>query len=185
MRIFFCPLSYLDDHLLLDLHKTYHRLENIMLNKNDNRCKGYINFFTISFDRKNWFISLHDRIAKELEYRFKKPKSKYIHNTPRKLDMLLGINTWTPPIKYIENDINYLKHRYRFKNKNIVYTNRELPLFLKDIKRDLELSCNTCIKKDECSFNYGKKQGGCENWCNGEITYNREYPDPITMLQIK
>lgn len=176
MRIMYCPLHYLDDDLLIETHRMFHRVENLYIDG----CKTneYVNFFYSLKERINWFYQLHERCVEEINFRFQHFKVNS-HKTPPLLNMKLTYRTWIPsPEKYIENDIKYIIHRYRFKRKNIKYTRRPLPNFLVNIERDIDASCDNCIyfgenvKRRKCLQSVLRKPGGfCQNWTNGEIKY--------------
>lgn len=184
MKILFCPLHYLDDDLLLEVHTTFHKIENAYLksNKDSTLKNSYIykciNFFYSLKERSNWFYQLHERCVTEINYRFNH-YSKEQHKTPPILNINVTYRTWFPSNeKYINNDIQFLIHRYRFKRKNIVYTKRQLPDFLVNVERNIDATCDNCIyflddiKKKKCiSPNLRKKGGFCASWTDGNIKY--------------
>jgi len=189
MRLFFCSLNYLDDTALLDLHRSYHAIEKLYLSsKKSGRYKYYLDFIFRYPQRMNWFIQLHKRILSELKFRYSKPGKQYIHNTPSKLPEKLKYFTWIPPQSFIENDIEYLKHRWRFKNKTLTYTKRPIPHFLKDVKRDILMTCDTCDKNtDKCPFKKNReKYNYCDYWTdkNTGLSFFK-YSDSIQLLHQK
>jgi len=184
MRIWYCPVIYLDDDSLMELHQTYHRIENDILFKSNKPVEKYKYFFFNFPHRRNWFLQIHDKVLSELIYRFKKNKEKYIHRTPTKMSPSKSVHTWNPPLDYINNDINTLKIKYRFKDKRFKYTNRNLPNFLNNIKRDLEHNCKYCINNKTCNKIEKEKYNKCNLWNNGEFIYKEIFQDPVSKLTI-
>jgi hypothetical protein len=184
MKIFFCPLQYLDDRLLIDTHRGFHAIEN-NYKKNKNTNNKIVKFIYGFKDRINWFNQYHERLVTEMDFRFGYKE----HKSPVIITPKLRYTTWKPPLEFIEDDINYLKHRFKFANKEIKYTNRDIPEFLKDIERAIHPVCDDCIyfseeydkKAKRCYHSKLRKTGSfCESWDNGKgIKFRYEYKSQI------
>jgi len=183
MRIFFCPIEYLADDLLVDAHRTYHAIESCYINKTE-KLKPFKEYFCDIPLRRNWFINYHRLLVSELEFRFKKPGQDYIHNSLASLPFETNRPIWSVPKEYSDYDIKYLIHRYRFSNVVHKYTRRNIPSFLVGVPRDLIFSCETCDKNNTCNTSFKKDYNKCANWVQGEENRNK-YPSPIYLQNIK